>query len=163
MIWQQVCIVFYYFIYIIISKILILQLILYVENRKLKNELAELRSRFSQLERTNADLSRENSKLKNENHFLAGINEAFANENDDLRESVERFSKYRLPKSLRQQDDGNRPSKRPKTTKSKGKKAVRVSDDELEYDSNSEEQRTESEEKDVKGARVCLNYIIFFF
>lgn len=84
MIWQQVCIVFYFFIYIIISKILILQLILYVENRKLKNELAELRSRFSQLKRTNADLSCENSKLKNENHFLAGINEAFANENDNL-------------------------------------------------------------------------------
>jgi len=93
-----------------------------------------LRTRCSQLENTTVDLSRQVKKLTAENHFLAEVNEAFANENDELRDSVDRYATYRLPKSFRQQkDDDNRPSKRPKTTKkSKGKKPVRVTDDELE-------------------------------
>jgi hypothetical protein len=122
-----------------------------------------LRTRCSQLESTNADLSRQNKKLNSKNHFLAEVNEAFATENDELRDSVERYSRYRLPKSLRQQEpDDNRPSKRPKTTKSKGKKPVRVTDDELEYDSNSEEHEPEIDKLNVKGARVCLNLHFFF-
>ena len=91
------------------------------------------------------------------NHFLAEVNEAFANENDELRDSVDRYATYRLPKSFRQQkDDDNRPSKRPKTMKkSKGKKPVRI---ELEYNFNSEEQQEKHEldELNVKGARVCI-------
>jgi len=125
-----------------------------------------LRTRCSQLENTTVDLSRQVKKLTAENHFLAEVNEAFANENDELRDSVDRYSTYRLPKSFRQQkDDDNRPSKRPKTTKkSKGKKPVRVTDDELEYNFNSEEQQEEHEpdELNVKGARVCLNLHFFF-
>ena len=111
-----------------------------------------MRTRCSQLEITNADLSRQNKRLNSENHFLAEVNEAFANENDELRDSVEYYTSYRLPKSLRQQEpDDNRPSKHPKTTKSKGKKPVRVTDDELEYDSNSEEQEEhEPDELNVK-------------
>ena len=72
---------------------------------------------------------------------------------------VNRYATYRLPKSFKQQEsDNNRPSKRPKTMKkSKGKKPVRVIDDELEYDSNSEEREEhELDELNVKGARVCL-------
>ena len=121
-----------------------------------------MRTRCSQLENTNGDLSRQIKKLTSENHFLAEVNEAFANENDELRDSVNRYSSYRLPKSLRQQEhDDNRPSKRPKTKKSKGKKPVRVTDDELEYDSNSEEHEPEIDELNVKGARVCLNLHFF--
>ena len=124
-----------------------------------------MRTRCSQLENTTADLSRQVKKLTSENRFLAEVNEAFANENDELRDSVDRYATYRLPKSFRQQEsDDNRPSKRPKTTKkSKGKKPVRVTDDELEYDSNSEEHdEHEPDELNVKGARVCLNLHFFF-
>ena len=122
-----------------------------------------MRTRNSQLETTVADLSRQNKKLNSENHFLAEINAAFANENDELRDSVEHYSKYRLPKSLRQQEpDDNRPSKRPKTTKSKGKKPVCITDDELEYDSNLEdEHESEIDKLNIKGARVCLNLHFF--
>ena len=77
-----------------------------------------------------------------------------------MRDSVDRYATYRLPKSFRQQEpDDNQPSKHPKTTKkSKGKKPVRVTDDKLEYDSNSEEREEhELDELNVKGARVCLN------
>ena len=120
-----------------------------------------MRTRCSQLENTTVDLSRQVKKLTAKNHFLAEVNEAFANENDELRDSVDRYATYRLPKSFRQQkDDDNRPFKRPKTTKkSKGKKL-----DELEYNSNSEEQQEEHEpdELNVKGARVCLNLHFFF-
>lgn len=122
-----------------------------------------MRTRCSQLENTTVDLSRQVKKLTAENHFLAEVNEAFANENDELRDSVDRYATYRLPKSFRQQkDDDNRPSKRPKTTKkSKGKKPVRVTDDELEYNSNSEDpDEHEPDELNIKGARVCLH---FFF
>ena len=124
-----------------------------------------MRTRCSQLEKTTVDLSRQVKKLTSENHFLAGVNEAFANENDELQDSVDRYATYRLPKSFRQQEpDDNRPSKRPKTTKkSKGKKPVRITDDKLEYDSNSEEQEEhEPDELNVKGARVCLNLHFFF-
>ena len=71
-----------------------------------------MRTRCSQLEKTTVDLSRQVKKLTSENHFLAGVNEAFANENDELRDSVDRYATYRLPKSFRQQEpDDNRPSK----------------------------------------------------
>src|SRR2546421_7395576 len=102
--------------------------------------------------------SRQVKKLTSKNHFLAEVNEAFANENDELRDSVNCYATYRLPKSFRQ------PSKCPKTMKkSKGKKPVRVTDDELEYDSNSEEREEyEPDELNLKGVRVCLNLHFFF-
>ena len=93
------------------------------------------------------------------------VNKAFANENDELRDSVNRYATYQLPKSFRQQkSDDNQPSKRSKITKkSKGKKPVHVTDDELEYDSNSEERKEHEPDKlNVKGARVCLNLHFFF-
>ena len=125
-----------------------------------------MRTRCSQLENTMVNLSRQVKKLTAENHFLAEVNETFTNENDELRDSVDRYATYRLPKSFRQQEpDDNWPSKRLKTMKkSKGKKPVRVTDDELEYNSNSEEQQEEHEldELNVKGARVCFNLHFFF-
>ena len=66
------------------------------------------------------DLFRQVKKLTSKNHFLAEVNKAFANENDKLRDSVDRYATYQLPKSFRQQEpDDNQPSKRPKTTKNR--------------------------------------------
>ena len=124
-----------------------------------------MRTRCSQLENTTVDLLCQVKKLTSENHFLAEVNEAFANENDELRDSVDRYVTYRLPKSFRQQEpDDNWPFKRLKTTKkSKDKKPVRVTDDELEYDSNSKEREEhEPDELNIKGARVRLNLHFFF-
>ena len=116
-----------------------------------------MRTRCSQLENTTVDLSRQVKKLTSKNHFLAEVNESFANENDELRDSVDHYVTYRLPKSFRQQEpDDNRPFKRLKTMKkSKGKKPVRFSDDELEYDSNSKEREEHEPDKlNVKGANL---------
>ena len=80
-------------------------------------------------------------------------------------DSVNRYATYQLPKSFRQQEsDDNRPSKHLKTAKKlKGKKPVRITDDELEYDFNSEEREEhEPDELNVKGVRVCLNLHFFF-
>ena len=124
-----------------------------------------MRTRCSQLENTTVDLSRQVKKLTSKNHFLADVNEAFANENDELRDSVDRYTTYQLSKSFRQQElDDNRPSKHSKTMKKlKGKKPVCVTDDELEYDSNLEEREEHEPDKlNVKGARVCLNLHFFF-
>ena len=93
------------------------------------------------------------------------VNKAFTNKNDELQNSVDHYLTYRLLKSFRQQEpDGNQLSKRLKITKKlKGKKPVRITDDELEYDSNSEEREEhEPNELNVKGARVCLNLHFFF-
>lgn len=95
-----------------------------------------------------------------------------------MRESLDRFSKIRLPKSLGQQASSSRPSKRLKTTKSKGKKPVHLSDDEMEYEQveqptseadadadesdESEPQKQEKREKDENGARVCL-FLIYIY
>ena len=125
--------------------------------------MGELLAKCKQLEREKTALSNENRQLTSENRFLVEVNGAFANENDELREKVDRTSKIRLPKSMRQQDDDSRPSKRTKA-KSKGKKAVHCTDDELEADfednSNLEVNELE-EERNEKGARVCFILIDF--
>ncbi|CAB5394563.1 unnamed protein product [Rhizophagus irregularis] len=54
-----------------------------VENLKLKKQIDEV-----QVE--NAKLQHENNRLFDKNHFLTRVNEAFANENDDLHESLNR-------------------------------------------------------------------------
>jgi hypothetical protein len=97
--------------------------------------------------------SREIGRLRDENKFLAEINDVFGKKNDELQSQLDRYGKYRLPRSLqRKTDDG--PSV--KATKSKGKKPVRCTDDELDYSqSSSEGNETEYEEKNEKGARVC--------
>ena len=105
---------------------------------------------------TNVELSRQNKQLNSENHFLVQINEAFATENDELRGKLDRFLKIRLPKSIGQQSDTDRPSKR-KATKSKGKKAVRCSDDELPSSEGSEPaEKKQKNEENEKGARVSI-------
>jgi hypothetical protein len=130
---------------------------------------------YSRLEKRT---SREIRRLRDETTFLAQINEEFGKENDELQSQIDRLTKYRLPNSLQQKNkknDGEKnddwPSaKRRKTekkAKSKGKKAVHCTDDELEYDSaaksGSEVSEPEFEEKDEKGARVCFNFVIFIY
>ena len=87
------------------------------EIRRLKSEIAELRTRYSQLENTTVDLSHQVKKLISKNHFLVEVNEAFANENDELQDSVNRYATYRLPKSFRQQEPDDKPSKHLKIMK----------------------------------------------
>jgi hypothetical protein len=109
-----------------------------------------MKAKYEQANREKTTLGRENKRLYDENKFLAEVNEAFANENDELREKLDQYAKIRLPRSMRSDD---RPSKQRKAT-SKGKKVARLSDDELEDDSDSEADESEKHERDEKGARV---------
>lgn len=106
-----------------------------------------MKTKYEQVNKEKATLGRENKRLYDENKFLAEVNEAFANENDDLRKKLDQYAKIRLPRSMRFDD------RRRKAT-SKGKKVARLSDDELEDDSDSEADESEKHERDEKGARV---------
>src|SRR6266498_530259 len=94
------------------------------------------------------------------------INDKFGKENDELQERIDQFSKYRLLKSFWQHkndDDhdvefGHKSKKR----RSKGKKLVHCSADELEYNSTNSNSSNElvTEELNVKEARVCLILVL---
>ncbi|CAB4430178.1 unnamed protein product [Rhizophagus irregularis] len=117
------------------------------ENLKLKKQIDEV-----QVE--NARLQRENSRLFDKNRFLTRINEAFANENDDLRESLNRYSRIHLPKAIHRQTDLEQPAKRKKRIKTK--KSER-------YEEESEEERSGSnnnDEYDEKEARAEMKSIL---
>ena len=64
------------------------------ENRKLRDELSELRSWNSQLEKKIDEINR----LQEEVRILATINEALGNESDKLRKKLTGYEKYQLPK-----------------------------------------------------------------
>ncbi|CAB5383113.1 unnamed protein product [Rhizophagus irregularis] len=117
------------------------------ENLKLKKQIEEV-----QVE--NAKLQRENNRLFNENRFLTRINEAFADENDDLRENLNRYSRIRLPKAIHRQTDLEQPAKCQKRIKTK--KSER-------YEEESEEERSGSnnnDEYDEKEARAEMKSIL---
>ncbi|GBC52301.2 hypothetical protein GLOIN_2v1882336 [Rhizophagus irregularis DAOM 181602=DAOM 197198] len=117
------------------------------ENLKLKKQIEEV-----QVE--NAKLQRENNRLFDENRFLTRINEAFADENDDLRKSLNRYSRIRLPKAIHRQTDLEQPAKRQKRIKTK--KSER-------YEEESEEERSGSnnnDEYDEKEARAEMKSIL---
>jgi len=96
----------------------------FLENMELKRKLEQLTVKYERLDKK---MSRKIERLRDENKFLAKINDAFGKENDELQEQLDRYVKYRLPRSLqRKTDDG--PSV--KATKSKSKKLVCLSDDE---------------------------------
>jgi len=126
----------------------------FLENRKLRDQIAALK-------RENERLGERVKTFDAENRFLVRINEAFADENDVFQERLTRITRHRLPISLQKSDDNDGPSaKRRKSNvkaKSKGKKPVHYSDDELDDSQSSlEGNETEHEEKNEKGARVCL-------
>ena len=127
-----------------------------LENMELKRKLEQLTAKYERLDKKT---SREIERLRDENKFLAEINDAFGKENDELQEQLDRYVKYRLPRSL-QRKTGDGPSV--KATKSKGKKPIRCSDDELEQ-SNFEGNRTDYEESNEKGDRVCCGSILLWF
>ncbi len=104
------------------------------------------------------------------NTFFAEINEKFGRKNDNLQSQIDWLMKYRLPKSLQQKNKKNdeknndRPSaKWQKKAKLKGKKSVYHTNDEFEYKSmlkpNSKDDKSDFNETDEKGARVCSNFI----
>lgn len=116
-----------------------------------------MKEEYSKLFQEKSKLSRANKQLYDENRFLATVNEAFANENDELHDKIERYARYRLPKSIERQETEERPTKRRK----EGKKVVHVSD-ELEDESNNSpsSEDKEQDEKNEIGARVGL--ILFY-
>ena len=89
----------------------------------------------------------------------------FAEENDELWSSLDQYSKIRVPKQLKhherdKSDDDKWSSKRQKK-KSKGKKPIRRTSDELEdnelaMSSNLDDSEPELVERNKKDARVCL-------
>lgn len=102
------------------------------------------------------------------------MNEAFGEENDELKEKLDRISKIRVPSKFKHSTDterpsSERPSKRSKTAQ-KGKKPVRTDDDENEsattegtVSERGEPKRKKRYEKDEQGARVCLKSFCLFF
>ncbi|UZO07519.1 uncharacterized protein OCT59_027803 [Rhizophagus irregularis] len=117
------------------------------ENLKLKKQIEEV-----QVE--NAKLQCENNRLFDENRFLTRINEAFADENDDLRESLNRYSRICLPKAIHRQTDLEQPAKCQKRIKTKKSK---------QYEKESEEERFSSnnnDEYDEKEARAEMKSIL---
>jgi hypothetical protein len=87
----------------------------------------------------NKELNREIQSLRDEKHMLLSINEALGNENDEMNTELEKYHKYRLPKT--DDDDGiARPAKR-----RKGKSLC-----------------TDEGESDIDGARVCKKSCIIF-
>ena len=143
----------------------------FLENERLKRELAALNEKYKSLERRSARTIR---RLEGEAAFLAEINAEFGRENDELQSQIDRYASYRLPKSLQRKkiigetnDDGPSTKRRKteKEAKSKGKKPVRI-DDELgnnSANSNSEANEPVAAENDERGARVwfLVFYIIF--
>ncbi|GET64797.1 hypothetical protein GLOIN_2v1883234 [Rhizophagus irregularis DAOM 181602=DAOM 197198] len=96
------------------------------------------------------DLEAENLKLKKQIEEV----QAFADENDDLRESLNRYSRIRLPKAIHRQTDLEQPAKRQKRIKTK--KFER-------YEEESEEERSGSnnnDEYDEKEARAEMKSIL---
>ena len=57
----------------------------------------------------NEKLSRENKQFYDKNQFLVEVNGVFAKENDKLQSSLDRYLKFRVPKSYRhhEQDESN--------------------------------------------------------
>ncbi|RHZ77982.1 hypothetical protein Glove_168g150 [Diversispora epigaea] len=143
------------------------------ENRKLKEEIAELKRQNSQMEidfEEKLEKSQENiNQMKEEIDFLANINQQFGAENDQLIKNLDRFRKYRIPESISVRsspgDSGTEseiiPSKRPKGRKLKSKKIAKTNKGKRVFGNDSEEEDTESDdEKNEKGARNEMKTII---
>ncbi|RHZ84980.1 hypothetical protein Glove_74g352 [Diversispora epigaea] len=143
------------------------------ENRKLKEEIAELKRQNSQMEidfEEKLEKSQENiNQMKEEIDFLANINQQFGAENDQLIKNLDRFRKYRIPESISVRsspgDSGTEseiiPSKRPKGRKLKSKKIAKINKGKRVFGNDSEEEDTESDdEKNEKDARNEMKTII---
>ncbi|RHZ71178.1 hypothetical protein Glove_261g61 [Diversispora epigaea] len=136
------------------------------ENRKLKEEIAELKRQNSQMEidfEEKLEKSQENiNQMKEEIDFLANINQQFGAENDQLIKNLDRFRKYRIPESISVRsspgDFGTEseiiPSKRLKGRKLKSKKIAKTNKGKRVVGNDSEEDTESDDEKNEKDARV---------
>ncbi|RHZ51699.1 hypothetical protein Glove_475g33 [Diversispora epigaea] len=107
--------------------------------------------------------SQENrNQMKEEIDFLTNINQQFGAENDQLIKNLDRFRKYRIPKSISvRSSPGNSStkleiilSKHPKGQKLKSKKIAKTNKGKRVLSNDSEEEDTElDDEKNEKGAR----------
>ncbi|RHZ77738.1 hypothetical protein Glove_173g27 [Diversispora epigaea] len=142
------------------------------ENRKLKEEIAELKRQNSQMEidfEEKLEKSQENiNQMKEEIDFLTNINQQFGAENDQLIKNLDRFRKYRIPESISVRsspgDSGTEseiiPSKRPKGRKLKSKKIAKTNKGKRVVGNDSEEDTESDNEKNEKGARNEMKTII---
>ena len=169
-----------------VSQNMLPDFISFSENRKLKEEIAELKRQNSQMEidfEDKLEKSQENiDQMKEEIDFLANINQQFGAENDQLIKNLDRFRKYRIPESVSVRsspgDSGTEPeiipSKRPKGRKLKSKKIAKTNKGKRVLGNDSEEVDTESDdEKNEKDARVSNsvniqnvvlnNFLLFFY
>ena len=147
--------------------------ILFSENRKLREEIAELKRQSSQMEIDYEEKLEKTQKnmeqMKEEIKFLANINQQFGTENDQLTKDLDRFRKYRVPElsqltissisarsSPGDSDTEFNIIKRPKSRKSKPIKTARTYKGKSRMLSRESAESTESDdEKNEKDARVC--------
>jgi hypothetical protein len=169
-----------YSIFCIVSEMSIFSLnilpnfILFSENRKLREEIAELKRQSSQMEidfEKKLEEKQENiEQMNSEIEFLANVNQQFGIENDQLTKNLDRFLKYRVPElsqstissiSTRSSPcDSDAESeiiaKRPKSRKVKQRKIARTNKGKSRMSGRESEESTESDdEKNEKEARVC--------
>ncbi|GET51305.1 hypothetical protein GLOIN_2v1798326 [Rhizophagus irregularis DAOM 181602=DAOM 197198] len=107
------------------------------ENRRLSQEVSDLRAKCLQLERRNNELTKhtavvatEIARLRKDNEFLAGVNAEFGSENDDLKEEVNelktKLEQYQIRSSSESLDFIDVPEERlAKRFKSDGSKKVK--------------------------------------
>jgi hypothetical protein len=146
----------------------------------LREELAELRNQNSQLETKIAEMqsSGDVKTLQAEVELLGNVNQLLGRENDDIRNKLNRFEKYRFP-GLSQETTTNfgssteedvdlpkrkkrRKSNKPKLSKkAKGKRKMRYSNDESSSKSSEDsDESSEENEKNESGARVCNFFLL---
>jgi hypothetical protein len=138
----------------------------YTENRRLSQEVSDLRAKCLQLKRQNNELTKhtavvatEIARLREDNEFLAGVNAEFGSENDDLKEEVNelktKLEQYQIRSSSESLDVIDVPEERlAKRFKSDGSKKVKKT---VHYAEN--QPKEEQEEQREKEARVC-NFVI---
>ena len=166
-----------------VSQNMLPDFISFSENRKLREEIAELKRQNSQMEidyEEKLEKSQENiNQMKDEIDFLANINQQFGAENDQLIKDLDRFRKYRVPESISARsspgDSGTELeiiSKRPKGRKLKSRKIARtnkgkrVSGNDSEEDSESDDERNEKDARvsnSVSIRNVVLSNLLLFF
>ncbi|GET53942.1 hypothetical protein GLOIN_2v1798326 [Rhizophagus irregularis DAOM 181602=DAOM 197198] len=107
------------------------------ENRRLSQEVSDLRAKCLQLERRNNELTKhtavvatEIARLREDKEFLAGVNAEFGSENDDLKEEVNelktKLEQYQIRSSSESLDFIDVPEERlAKRFKSDGSKKVK--------------------------------------
>ncbi|GET54785.1 hypothetical protein GLOIN_2v1840618 [Rhizophagus irregularis DAOM 181602=DAOM 197198] len=136
------------------------------ENRRLSQEVSDLRAKCLQLERRNNELTKhtavvatEIARLREDNEFLAGVNAEFGSENDDLKEEVNelktKLEQYQIRSSSESLDFIDVPEERlAKRFKSDGSKKVKKT---VHYAEN--QPKEEQEEQREKEARIEMKMI----